>query len=134
VARRAVSRALASAGLRERAGQAAEATARSISDAGRQASALAEVAEALAVAGLYDRAEATAQSAPEALMRVAVALARREESVRARRLIGRVWAVGHWTEPLSIIGSLAPETLTAVCDDLLMRAGSSWANDRIARA
>jgi hypothetical protein len=112
----------------------AETTARSITgsilEPEMQAKALGRLAGTLAAAGLHDRAEAVThliterETQAKALAGVAEALARAGEPIRARQLIARAWAVGHWSTSLSAVGSVTPSALLAVAANRFARAGT----------
>jgi hypothetical protein len=112
-----VAAALAGAGQQEQAeavaGQA-EAVARSITSPGDQGRALAQVAAALAGAGLYQQAEAVARSITSlyeqgwALAQVAAALAGAGQTRAANQVAAAACAIGEWTAAAPAVLLLNP--------------------------
>jgi orotidine-5'-phosphate decarboxylase len=96
--------------------------ARSITNPGRQAQALAELAGALAEAGQHEQAEIVARSITDpdrqarALTEVAKALVARGDTRRARHLASAACAVGQWTTVLELVLSLEPSAVRVLTD------------------
>jgi tetratricopeptide (TPR) repeat protein len=127
------------AGRVQRLAADAESMAQAITEPGRRAQTLGELATALGRAGEIDRAEVLARSIgdPDEQARALTTLAACAPA-RARRLLARAFLVGDWTIPLPALVPGERAVLTELADDALRRhqrcapddSGDSGVEDR----